>query len=77
MDFERFHSWLQSNKRMTERSASDVASRVRRALKITGAQKVDSETYNQLASSAEYQSLSVNIRSQLKRALALYNEFAK
>ena len=75
MDFNGFDTWLKDEKGMNERSASDAASRLRRVLNITKEKEVTTETLDKLNSSKSFLSLSQCVKSQLRRAVALYIEY--
>lgn len=74
----RFRSWLVSHSGMTDRSAGNVVSRLRRICKILKVKQVPHETESSLASlrrRGDFKSMSTSVKSQLKRALTLYGEF--
>lgn len=73
---ESFVKWLVEVKKFTPRSASDTLSRIRRADKICHLNGVPTDYYCFLLQKEEaYIELSVSVRSQMKRALTLYNSF--
>lgn len=73
---ESFVKWLVEVKKFTPRSASDTLSRVRRADKICHLNGAPTDYYCFLLQKEEaYIELSVSVRSQMKRALTLYNSF--
>lgn len=75
---ESFVSWLVEVQKFTPRSASDTLSRVRRADKIHRLDGTPNDYYCYLLQQEdEYAALSVSIRSQMKRALSLYNTFVR
>jgi DNA (cytosine-5)-methyltransferase 1 len=74
---EKFKAWLVRHHRFSNRAASDVASRLRRANAIL---KVDTDNVladylYKLSQKQESRSLSISVRSQLRRAVTLYWEF--
>lgn len=74
----RFQSWLVARGLMNERSAGNVASRLRRIAKILKTKRVpldQAELLDSLSRRPAFRSLSTSVRSQLKRAGALYAEF--
>lgn len=75
---ESFVSWLVEVQKFTPRSASDTLSRVRRADKIHRLDGTPNDYYCYLLQQEdEYAALSVSVRSQMKRALSLYNTFVR
>ena len=73
---ESFVKWLVEVKKFTPRSASDTLSRIRRADKICHLNGVPTDYYCFLLQKEDaYIELSASIRSQMKRALTLYNSF--
>lgn len=73
---ESFVKWLVEVKKFTPRSASDTLSRIRRADKICHLNGAPTDYYCFLLQKEEaYIELSVSVRSQMKRALTLYNSF--
>lgn len=75
---ESFVSWLVEVQKFTPRTASDTLSRVRRADKIHRLDGTPNDYYCYLLQQEdEYAALSVSVRSQMKRALSLYNTFVR
>lgn len=71
-----FVDWLIKSQNYSQRSASDTLSRVRRADKICRLDGAPDDFYcYTLQQTNEYNALSVSVRSQIKRALNLYNSF--
>lgn len=77
MNYEGFLEWLKTEKNMSERSARDTVSRIKRALRIISGVSVDTMTLDKLNEAPEFLELSMFIKSQLRRAVTLYQEFAK
>lgn len=77
MNYEGFLEWLKTEKNMSERSAKDTVSRIKRALRVVSETSVDKSTINKLNEAPEFLALSMFIKSQLRRAVTLYREFAK
>ena len=75
MQYTEFENWLMANKGMSERGSHDLSSRVRRALKALDEEEVDEQTFARLYVSDAFKQYTVNVRSQVKRAITLYNEF--
>ena len=73
---DSFVDWLVHSQHYSQRSASDTLSRVRRADKICRLDGAPNDFYfYTLQQTKEYNELSVSVRSQIKRALSLYNSF--
>lgn len=77
MQYEEFLAWLQEKNGMNIRSARDVVSRTKRILIITKQKNINDESMKLLTASKEFEGLSMSIKSQLKRAVTLYLEFAR
>lgn len=75
MNFQAFIMWLMDKHGMTERSAKDVYSRLKRIMKMTNIDEIDEVSLDYLKKNEEYNKLSQPLKSQLKRALVLYEEF--
>jgi len=75
-----FGKWLITEKNYTERSSFDVKSRLKRAYSFCCSDAKDKSIdiqINLLESNEDYKKLSVSVKSQLKRALTLYNVFSE
>ena len=73
---DSFVDWLVRFQHYSQRSASDTLSRVRRADKMCRLDGAPNDFYfYTLQQTKEYNELSVSVRSQIKRALSLYNSF--
>lgn len=68
---EGFAAWLRENKQYSDRSISDVNSRLNRALKILPRETLDKYYITDLEEEPEFQSLSTSVRSQIKKAIQL------
>ncbi len=74
IDTELFKSWLKENTTYSDAVIGDTISRVKRADNIL-------EWYNDevylfyLEREQQYQALSVSVRSQIKKAVKLYNQY--
>ena len=77
MDFIIFYKWLQSDQNLKERSAKDVVSRCRRVSKMIKSDCLEDNSMELLIENDSYENCSMYVKSQLKRALALYMEFQK
>ena len=73
---DSFVDWLVRFQHYSQRSASDTLSRVRRADKMCRLDGAPNDFYfYTLQQTKDYNELSVSVRSQIKRALSLYNSF--
>lgn len=77
MNYDDFYDWLILKKQMSNRSAKDVISRCKRVCKLTVSSEIEKGTEQTLEKISEYNECSMFIKSQLKRAISLYNEFKK
>jgi len=72
-----FREWLQNSKSLTKNSAEDVVSRIKRAKNIMEIDvPIDIETllFHFMGKPA-FKTLTITVKSQLKRAIKLYKEF--
>lgn len=76
MDWVTFKQWLQDEKNMSVRSATDVVSRCKRINRLTGEDGISNNTVSVLTEMKSYANMSSFIKSQLKRAATLYLEFS-
>lgn len=72
-----FINWLITNKGLKERSAKDVYSRYNRALRFTEINPCSDreDVIYYLSKCDEFKTLSVSVKSQIKRAIRFYLEF--
>ncbi len=77
MDYIVFKQWLQDERNMSIRSATDVISRCKRISRMTEKNDIDNNTVDMLIQMKSYDEMSSSIKSQLKRAATLYMEFVK
>ena len=77
MNYEGFLSWLRTDRHMRERSARDTVCRLKRALRIVSEDSVSDSIIVKLNEADEFNKLSMFIKSQLRRAVVLYQEFDK
>lgn len=76
VDTEQFKKWLKDNTTYSVAVISDLSSRVKRADSYL--EWYDDEVYQfYLEQNEEYKSLSVSVRSQIKKAVKLYRQFTK
>lgn len=76
MDAVRFLDWLTTEKNMRTRSAKDVLSRCGRVSRMLNIEEIEESTFSLLLESSDFQSSSMFVKSQLKRAVSLYLEFS-
>lgn len=77
MDYVVFKQWLQDEKNMSIRSATDVVSRCKRINRMMEDEDINDRTVSILIEMESYDNMSSFIKSQLKRAATLYLEFSK
>ncbi len=77
MNFEGFLSWLTTDKNLSERAAKDTVSRLRRALRLISKEQVTETTTNELNKAPGFIALSRFVKSQLRRSVALYEEYIR
>lgn len=71
-----FQQWLLVQKEISTRSASDVVSRLKRANRIVPIGSVPDDRYLfELEQQSAFNTLGVSVKSQIRRAAALYTEF--
>lgn len=76
MDYDKFYQWLIEEKSLSNRSAKDVVSRCKRiCTKILSLDNLNDSTIDMLNSNDEFLNCSMFVKSQLRRAASLYNEF--
>lgn len=76
--FNLFKLWLKSNTSFSERTISDTASRARRALSMIGGANIErDDLVSALVNSREFSSLSMSVKSQLKKAISLFEASTK
>lgn len=72
-----FYNWLVEAKQLSNRSAKDVISRCKRIKNILHTDSLDIFSSEQLLEADDFKNLSMFIKSQLKRALALWKEYVE
>lgn len=71
-----FKEWLMKEKNYSNRTAGDVVSRVKRANTVYPITDMPINYYlSDLDETLEFESLSVNVKSQIRRAMKLYSEY--
>ena len=77
-NIELFSDWLKSNKNFSDRTVRDVQSRIMRADRLQPRDNHDMTLYiYYLEHNPQYLQLSSSVKSQIKRALNLFDEFIK
>ena len=77
MDYVVFKQWLQVEKNMSRRSATEGVSICKRINRMTEEYEINDNTVSVLIEMESYDNMSSYIKSQLKRAATLYLEFTK
>lgn len=75
MNYNDFLNWLLKEKKLSQRAAKDVISRCKRIIKLLKIDEIDEFTIEKLNTNAEFVEKSMFIKSQLRRACYLWNEF--
>lgn len=70
-----FEDWLVTVKGYSRKASHDVLSRQKRVLNILGTKHLDLETLPILERNSEFLSLTMSVKSQLRRAVRLSLEF--
>lgn len=70
-----YTNWLSDEKGIGNKSAHDYASRLKRASQLLGESDIDSTTLEKLAMIEDFSSLSISVKSQIRRAVRLYCEY--
>lgn len=71
-----FREWLMKEKNYSDRASRDVQSRLKRVLGYTGDETLCPDTMAKLEANIEFKNLSMSVKSQMRRAIRLHNEFA-
>lgn len=74
--FEEFKKWLDLSTAFSDRTKSNVVSRLKRANGILPLEN-DPMYIFKLSMSPRFQQLTISVRSQIKRAVRLYFEYMK
>lgn len=70
-----FREWLINEKQYSDRASRDVQSRLKRALVLSGEEEVSADTLTKIEANMEFKSLSMSVKSQLRRAVKFYQEY--
>ena len=76
MNYQEFLIWLESERNMSIRSARDVVSRLRRVVRLLGSDSLDITSLSELSEVDSFNNCSMFIKSQLRRSVNLYLEYA-
>jgi len=76
IDYEYFFCWLDSVQSLSERTKRDTVSRLKRANSICSITQIPDEYYSfRLEQAPDFRSIAPTVRSQIKRAVALFTEY--
>ena len=75
MNYQEFLAWLETERKMSKRSAKDVVSRLKRVVGLLGSDTLDSTSVSKLNEVAAFDECTMFIKSQLRRSVALYLEY--
>lgn len=70
-----FKEWLVKEKQYSDRASRDVQSRIKRTLTLINESKISDNTLSKLESNLEFNEISISVKSQLRRAVKLYQEY--
>lgn len=70
-----FQEWLIDEKKYSNKGSGDVISRMKRIKRILGKDEMDENSLMELQGTSEFATLSMNVKSQLRRAIRLFLEF--
>ena len=73
---DSFKEWLKDNTEYSDAVIGDTASRIKRADSILKWNETDTYLFY-LEKEQEFQTLSVSVRSQMRKAVKLYSAYAK
>lgn len=76
MNYDGFRKWLQEKNKYTDASIKDILSRMRRANNILIFRNEDIYIFR-LEQCEEFQTASVSVKSQMRRAIRLYFQYLK
>lgn len=76
MNYQEFLVWLETERKMSKRSAKDVVSRLKRVVGLLGSDTLDSTSVSKLNEVAAFDECTMFIKSQLRRSITLYLEYS-
>ncbi len=72
-----FVDWLKTTKSFTAKSAQDASSRLKRVQKLINSEKIEADILEKLENNTEFKTLSMYVKSQLRRTTKLYLEYLR
>ncbi len=72
-----FIEWLQKEKNYKEKTSHDIVSRLKRVNQLLGTTDEPMVALNRIEKNNDFKCLTHSVRSQLRKALRLYDEFLK
>lgn len=72
---QEFEKWLYENQLLKLRSSRDVCSRLKRVVNILNIEEINEQTIQKLNTNDEFNTFSISVKSQLRRAVKLYLKF--
>lgn len=76
MNYQEFLAWLETERKMSKRSAKDVVSRLKRVVGLLGSDTLDSTSVSKLNEVDAFDECTMFIKSQLRRSVVLYLEYS-
>ena len=76
MNYQEFLVWLETERKMSKRSAKDVVSRLKRVVSLMGSDSLDNTSVSKLNEVAAFDECTMFIKSQLRRSVTLYLEYS-
>ncbi len=70
-----FNEWLEKEKGFSLRASHDAMSRLKRVQKLLETNEITAKSLDKLEKVAEFKTLSMSVKSQLRRTIRLYNEY--
>lgn len=73
--YKDFINWLIEEKHMGQKSAHDYSSRLKRVITFISTEQISDQTIDELDKNDSFKSLSMSVKSQMRRTVRLYLEF--
>ena len=70
-----YSEWLENEKGLSHKVSHDVNSRLKRVYQILSTDDIDDKTISLLETNEHFRSLSMTVKSQLRRSVRLYLEY--